>query len=270
MLALVPPLPVKSAPETAFAIYTALMALTTAGFLGWWVKSERKRGPALPLIILGGALSGLMEAWLDNVVLYRWPPHQNLAAFEAFGRTVPMFVPIGYAWFCGALLYVVARRFQRGVTVRQVWAILGIVAVVDFVAIGLSAWIGVSDFFGDPPLKVADYPIWWAAFDGCDVLIGGALVWFLLPRLKGLEQLWLVLVPPISLGAASGAVGWPVSTAINSQWSPTGKLLCALATIGLALAITHFLARLLSAATRPEPPASPLPSAPERELTPVP
>lgn len=255
MLAAVPAMPVKHAPETAFAIYTGLMCLVTLGFLAWWrFTPERRQGPALPLIVLGGGISGLMEAWLDNVVLYRWPPEQHLAAFQAFGRTVPLFVPIGYAWFCGALLYVVARRFERGVSARQVWALLGIIAFVDFAAIGLSAWIGVSDFFGDPPLSVAGYPIWWAAIDGCDVLIGATLVWFLRPRLQGREQLWLVVVPVIALGASAGAVGWPVSTALNSQWSAQGKLLCALATIGLGLCITHFIARLMSAA---QPAAAP-------------
>jgi hypothetical protein len=245
-LSSVPPMPVEQAPETAFAIYTALMVLVTGGMLAWWaVRRDRRASAALPLLILGGALSGLMEPWLDNVVLYRWPPEQDLAAFEAFGRTIPIFVIVGYGWFCGGLLFFVARALEAAPTARRVWAMLGIVAVVDFVAIGLSAWIGVSDFFGDPPMEIARYPLWWAAIDGLDVVLGGAIVLLLVRHLRGARQLWLVLVPPIALGGAAGVVSWPVSIAINSQWSMPAKWACALATIGLGLAAVHAIAQTL-------------------------
>lgn len=241
----VPAMPVRDSPDTALIVYTALMILVTAGFFVWWALSpaERRFGAALPLILVGGMLSGLMEAWLDNVVLVGWPPDQDLPSFEAYGRSVPIFVPIGYGWFCGGLLYVTARSFQAGVDARKIWTILGIVAVVDFVAIGLSSWLGILEFFGDPPMEVAGYPLWWAGIDGLDVVLGGAIVFLLLPHLRGAQRLWLVLVPSIALGAASGIVGWPVSTAINSQWSMEAKYACAVASIVLSLACVHAIAR---------------------------
>ena len=119
------------------------------------------------------------------------------------------------------------------------------VAVVDFVAIGLSSWIGILEFFGDPPMKILGYPIWWAGIDGLDVVLGGAIVYVLLGRLKGASQLWYLLVPSVALGAASGIVAWPVSTAINSQWSMEGKYACAVASIILSLACVHFLTKAL-------------------------
>lgn len=246
--AAVPAMPVRDNPDAALAVYTVLMVLVTVGFLAWWVigREERRIGPALPLILLGGVLSGLMEAWLDNVVLVGWPPDQSLPAFEAYGRSVPIFVPIGYGWFCGGLLYVTARVFQRGgVSAGKVWAVFAIIAVVDFVAIGLSAWLGVLEFFGDPPMEVAGYPLWWAGIDGLDVVLGGAIVFVLLRHLCGLRQAWLVLVPSIALGAAAGIVAWPISTALNSQWSMPAKYACAVASIGLSLACVHAIASAL-------------------------
>jgi preprotein translocase subunit SecY len=119
-LAGVPEMPIRDSPNNALIIYTVLMVVVTSCFLLWWARTaaERKIGPALPLIVVGGVISGLMEAWLDNVVLVGYPPHQALPVIEAFGRSVPIFVPIGYGWFCGGLLYVVARSFQRGITRR--------------------------------------------------------------------------------------------------------------------------------------------------------
>jgi hypothetical protein len=265
-LAAVPAMPVREAPETALIVYTVLMAVITAGFLVWWLRSpvQRRVGPALPLLLLGGMAAGLMEAWLDNVVLVGYPPEQNLPVLHAFDRSVPLFVPIGYGWFCGGLLYIVARAYAHGVTPGKVWKIFGLIAVVDFVAIGLSSWIGILEFFGDPPMEVLGYPLWWAGIDGLDVVLGGALVFALLPHLAGRAQAWLVLVPSIALGAASGIVAWPVSTAINSGWSMPAKYACAFASIGLSLACVHLLASALPrlAAQRkpaPEPVAEPAP-----------
>jgi hypothetical protein len=92
---------------------------------------------------------------------------------------------------------------------------------------------------------VAGYPLWWAAFDGSDVVLGGALVLYLLPRLQGADRLWLLLLPTVVLGAVSGAVGWPITTALHSGWSTAGKLAAAVVTIGLGCAIVHATGRLV-------------------------
>lgn len=243
-----PPMPVRASPDAALAVYTVLMILVTSAFFAWWCVSakERKHGLALPILLIGGAISGLMESWLDNVVLVGYPPEQGLPVLESFDRSVPLFVPIGYAWFCGGLLYVVARLLRAGFASRgTVWLLYGAVAVVDFVAIGLSSWIGVLEFFGNSPLKVLGYPIWWAGIDGLDVVLGGVAIAFLLPYLHGPRQWWLVLAPSIVLGAASGIVGWPVSTAINSSWGAPANYLCAFASLGLSLAVVHLLASVV-------------------------
>jgi hypothetical protein len=217
----------------------------TTAFALWWVTSrtERAVGVALPALLIGGAISGLMESWLDNVVLVGYPPEQDLPVLESFDRSVPIFVPIGYAWFCGALLYLTARYLLQGRAGRaNVWQLYGIVAFVDFVAIGLSSWIGVLEFYGDPPMKVFGYPIWWAGIDGLHVVLGGFVTAVLLQHLHGARQWWLVFVPSIVLGTASGTVGWPISTALNSSWDDPAKYACACASILLSLVVVHFLA----------------------------
>lgn len=241
----VPDMPLRDAPQIPLIVYTVLMCVITLGFLVYWLASaERRRNPSLPLLMLGGALSGLMEPWLDNVVLVGYPVDQATPYFVAFERPVPIFVVIGYAWFCGGLLFVLYRLFQREFSARSIWQLYGVVVVVDFVAIGLSAWLGILEFFGDPPLKIARFPLWWAGIDGLMVVMGGVLAFFLVDRLRGLQRLWLVLIPSITLGAAAGIVGWPVSTAINSGWPMWAKVGCALCSIALSLASVHFIAKV--------------------------
>jgi hypothetical protein len=269
-------MPVRSSPDPALVVYTVLMIAITGGFLVYWLltPAERRVGPALPVLLIGGALSGLMEAWLDNVVLVGYPPQQSLPVLDAFGRSVPIFVPIGYAWFCGGLLYLIARSYGRGVTARKVWTLYGAIVIVDFVAIGLSSWIGILQFFGHPPMDILGYPLWWAGIDGLDVVLGGAIVFVLLQRLRGRDQLWLVLVPSIALGAAAGLVGWPISTALNSGWSMPAKYACAVASIALSLATVKFLARALPELadhlqSPPVPDSIEVPDAPSTSRTPV-
>lgn len=238
-------MPVRESPDGALVFYTVLMILITSAFLLWWLMSraERKVGVALPALLIGGAISGLMESWLDNVVLVGYPPEQDLPVLESFDRAVPIFVPIGYAWFCGGLLYLTARYLLQGHANRPtVWKLYAVVAFVDFVAIGLSSWIGVLGFYGDPPMEVFGYPIWWAGIDGLHVVLGGILTAVLLQHLRGARQWWLVFVPSIVLGTASGIVGWPISTALNSGWDDPAKYLCACASITLSLVVVNFLA----------------------------
>jgi hypothetical protein len=94
-------------------------------------------------------------------------------------------VPIGYAWFCGGLLYFTARFYAAGPTRARVWAVLAAVVVVDYVAIAVTTWVGVAGFYGDPPLNLGGYPLWWAAIDGVDVVAGGAVVSFSLHACAG-------------------------------------------------------------------------------------
>jgi putative Mn2+ efflux pump MntP len=53
----------------------------------------------------------------------------------------------------------------------------------------------------------------------------------------------LLLIPSLVLGAVSGAVGWPITTALNSHWSSAAKLVAAAMTIGLGCAIVYGVAR---------------------------
>jgi hypothetical protein len=236
-------MPIHPASNSGLTVYTVLMAIVTVGMLCWWALSdERRRGPALPLLLAGGALSVICEPVYDNLVLFWYPPHQQLSAFHVFGRTVPICVVIGYAWFCGGLPYLAARLFGRGISARGLWMLAGAVLILDFVAIGLTSWIDIAGFYGGQPFDVAGYPLWWGAVDIFNVIVAGAVVQYLLPRLTGARRLYLVLVPTLVVGAAMGAVAGPVAIALNSNWSGLGKALGALATVGLGAAAVRLVA----------------------------
>jgi hypothetical protein len=181
----------------------------------------------------------------DNLVLFWYPPHQQLSAFHAFGRTVPMCVVIGYAWFCGGLPYLAYTLIKRGVRVRALWALAGVVFLIDFLAIGLTSWLKIAGFFGGQPFSVAGYPLWWGAVDTSNVLLGGALLYYLIPRLEGIRRVYLLLIPTWVTGATAVAVAGPVGLALNSRWSTAGKYAAALVTLSLGFGIVDVVASRL-------------------------
>ncbi len=246
-----PAMPVHSADNAALVVYLVLMSAATVGLLvWWWISERRKTGLVLPLLLVGGALSAFLEPFLDNVVLFWYPHGQDMPAFTAFGRTLPLCIPIGYAWFCGGLPYLAARYFAKGVTSRQVWGVAAATLAVDFTAIGATHWLGVAGFYGDATLRIAGYPLWWAPADVILVVGGGALLMVLQHFLKGVKQAYFVVVPVLVVGLSGGAVLGPVSTAMHSGWSSTAVLVCALVTIALGLVVINFLAHAVAALDR--------------------
>jgi hypothetical protein len=247
-------MPIHAAAESGFTVYTVLMAVLTGGLLAGWTLSKRRRENwAFPLVLAGGAISVLCEPVFDNLVLFWYPPHQQLSAFHAFGRAIPICVVIGYAWFCGGLPYLAYTLIKRGTSTRGLWTLAAVVFVIDFVAIGLTSWLNIAGFYGGQPFNVAGYPLWWGAVDTANVLLGGALVYYLVPRLHGARRLYLLLIPIWVTGATAVAVAGPVGIALNSRWSMAGKVVAALVTIGLGLGIVDLVASRLGGRGRAAP-----------------
>lgn len=112
------PMPTDTSPPFApsLAFTVACVAIVAALLVWWWASGERRRGPVLPLFLLGVALSGIVvEPIFDNTLLYWYQPDNPLGVYNAFDRTVPWFVPTGYAWFFGGSSYILWRLFVRGI-----------------------------------------------------------------------------------------------------------------------------------------------------------
>jgi hypothetical protein len=245
----VPTMPIHHEPKTAYAVYTVLMTVITVGLLVYYAtsKSERKHGPLLPLLLAGGAISALYEPVFDNLILYWYPPHNSFQAFAMWDRSIPWFVPIGYAWFCGALPYLAYRVYRRGVTARQVWLLLAAVMVIDAAAISTAGWLGTSGFFGNQPFNLwGKYPLWWAGIDGPHVIVGGAILYLLIPRLQGRSLAVLLLVPTVTLGLIAGVCAWPVALALHSGWSDVPTHIAGAATFALGMGLVWLATQVVA------------------------
>lgn len=241
------PMPTDASPPTvpsvAFTTASAVMVLTL--LVWWWVSGERRRGPVLPLFFLGIALSAIVvEPIFDNTLLYWYPPDNPLGVYAAYGRTVPWFVPIGYAWFFGGSSYILWRQFVRGVNRRKIWGWFGLLVVVDALATATAGWLGISGFYGDQPFMAGGINIWFAFADATAGLVGAVILYLLVPRLAGWKWLWLVMIPTASYGAVLGSVTSPVVLGLHSDWTTLGRWLGGAGTIALCCVVAHACASI--------------------------
>jgi len=221
----IPQMPLHPVNEVGLTVYTvSMIVLSIALFIWWGVSGERREhGFLLPLAMLGGGLAALQEPILDILVLVYYPVTDYLVAFQAFGRNVPWMAPIGYMWYVGGLPYLVYRLMGKGFVGKQLWWVFVGVIVIDCVAITAAfVWTGVGGFYGNQPFDIWGYPFWWAGIDGAQPLMGGLVLYWLVPRLKRgwHKALAAVVMPPLTLGATSGAVVWPVALVLNTDQPP--------------------------------------------------
>lgn len=255
--------PVYTASSTGQAIYTVAMLLGVIGFLAWWGADAReRRRPYLPLMLLGGLLATLSEPMIDNVVLFGWPRTAWLPAFSGNGHDYPAYVPLGFIWFDGGLMYVFYRLFKRGVSARWIWTVSAAFIALDMPLNTVGNWFHFNGFYGPQPMDIFGYPLYWI---GCDValfMVGGAVLWWLIPRLQGRSVLAIVLVPGLVQGLVVGAAAWPIGWALRADVAQSVRWLAAVATLGLAAAMVWLVT--LAVARPAEAAAAALTSEPAR------
>ena len=236
------PMPTDSSPPLGPSVtFTAASSVIVVALLGWWwMSGERRNGPVLPLLFLGIACSALaVEPIFDNTLLYWYPPDNPLGVYAGYDRTVPWFAPIGYSWFFGGSSYLLWRLFARGVSRVQIWGWFSTLVVVDALATATAGWIGISGFYGAQPFMPGGINVWFAFADATAGLVGAVILYLLVPRLKGWNWLWLLVIPTLSYGAVLGGVTSPVVLGLHSDWTTLGRWLGGAASIALCCVVAH-------------------------------
>ncbi|MBU1052741.1 MAG: hypothetical protein KKC46_02795 [Proteobacteria bacterium] len=244
----VPAMPVMPAPPLSGIIFLVGTIFIVVVLLLWWALSaERKRGPVMPLVFLGAAFSAiLIEPVFDNTLLYWYPVENPLSVFSAYGRTIPWFVPIGYAWFFGGAAYLLMRRFERGINVVQAMKYFFALVLIDWLAVSICEWFDLSAFYGNQPFHFFGAPIWFSFADATGGFVLGAALYCLLPHLSGARKLLLLFVPTFIYGGVLGSTTAPVALALNSGWSEVVVWLCGTGTIGLCCLLVFVISNILS------------------------
>ena len=240
-------MPVMPAPEPAGTIFLVGTTIIMTAILLWWAfGGERKqRGWILPLVFAGTALSAVMiEPIYDNTLLYWYPDENSLAFFRGFERTIPWYVPLGYAWFFGGTAYLVWRVIESGVSAGRIWQLFLATAIVDWLAVSICEWMELSAFYGNQPFHIFGSPIWFSFCDATGGFVLGAALAVFVPYLEGAKRLWLLILPSFTYASTLGSTTAPVSLALNSDWSTPLTWAAGAATMILCMIAIHVIAQM--------------------------
>lgn len=241
------PMPVMPAPHlagTAFLLGT--IVIMTAILLWWAFGGERvRKGWILPLTFAGTALSAVMiEPIYDNTLLYWYPEENSLAFFRGYGRTIPWYVPLGYAWFFGGSAYLVYSVIEAGASAKRIWQLFAVTAAVDWLAVSICQWLELSAFYGNQPFHIFGSPVWFSFCDATGGFVLGAALALFVPHLKGASRVWLLILPSFTYASTLGSTTAPVSLALNSAWSTPFTWAAGAATMVMCMIAVHVVASM--------------------------
>jgi hypothetical protein len=192
---------------------TAIFALATA-----WAFRRAAQGDATGLLALaGGLVASLIEAMLDNLGLLWFYTDNKAIVFHVFGRSMPLFVVLGYGFYFGAITYYMLLALKRGKSPRHLWAIYWFAWVFDLAVETTGNAVGLYHYYGPQPYNIWGIPLWWMFCNPVLPIVAGALFFVMRERLRGLRAVLIVALLPVCYGGIYGAIGWPIFIALNSN-----------------------------------------------------
>ncbi len=146
-----------------------------------------------------------------------------------------------YIVFFGGMPYLILQALRRGMTRRQLWAWVGVLAVID-VAVELPVLAsGIYSYYGDAPMKIAGFPAYWIVINPVGPLALAVLLLAAGDTFTGWRTLYLPFLPMMFDAAGSVAVGWPIFSALNAHACAPLRWLAAALTIAIGLATLDLL-----------------------------
>lgn len=221
-----------------------------------------RRRDFLPVAACVGALIGALNEPIYDLLGKIVYASDNLVAYTAFDRRIPVFLVVGYLPWVGLLPVLYAGWMARGVPRRRLHAF----AFVSFLSVVVIEMIGTSfdvwTYYGAAPLKYLGVAPQMAPMP----VLGGMLLYAAGTRLRGWCRLAVGVIPTMALPATYAATGWPLYVALHADVPRVVEYLAGVATLGLCatlvIASTRMAERWRSAeqaepgrARSPHPPA---------------
>ncbi len=232
-----------SMDHTLQLVFLSVLWAICAGFFVMALRSYRKDGSPLPLLVLmGGALCMFIEPIVDVMGLCWFWPQGQFVLFEAFGRPIPNWILPTYIFYVGGQALYTAHRLEKGETMLGVFKLYAIYAVINVLLEEPPLHMGLYTYYGAQPLQPGLLPLWWAAPNAAMPITLGAMIVKLKPYLSGWKALLILPLMPMGDALTNGAVSWPVWTALNSSDDLMVTTAGALLTVGLGLVLMWVIA----------------------------
>jgi hypothetical protein len=249
LLAAIPQPPFGFRASSAQDVFSvAQMVLCGAMFLLAFRELRRGRGPVLLWCLIGGLIAVVWEPIVD-VLGQCWLPSrgQHWEAFTLLNRHVPLMMPFVYSWFVGGQAYLFYRLFQRGIDRRRLFALWGVVFLVNIALETPGIATNVYTYYGKQPFDLWGFPLWWGFVNPLMPMIAAAMIYKLKPYLTPAAlAVATIAIIPCADGVANAFAAWPTIVALNTDVGYAGTWIGALLTLGLS-AFTVWILGLLVA-----------------------
>jgi hypothetical protein len=195
------------------------------------------KGPLLLYCIIGGGCAAFFEPVVDVLGLVYLKEQNALGTFTVLDRTMPLYICFVYPWYVGGLGYLAYKLFERGVTMRALFALWALDFVVDMALESPGILLNTYSYYGHQPFNIWGFPLWWGFVNPVMPMLAGALIYKLKPHLgNGWALLGVIPLIPMADGIANAASAFPMWIALNqTDVSYVWTYLAGFVTLGLAL-----------------------------------
>lgn len=244
--------PVDPTGQWIATVLTYALAVAAVAWLAMLCRRERIGWPLL--VALGGGLTCLLEPLFDHLYGLWFYEQGQWNLYTTFGSAQPVWVPAAYLSLYGAGAVIVARILARRPTMRTVaelylaTAAMALVAEIIYVSV-----LGVYSYQDSQPFVVLGYPVFLCFVNAMAVLIGGIVVYRLVPLLAGAARASLVMVVPLAFAMDQFGGGIVYLSVRHSVDDPPMWLVhvAALTVVAGTAAIVRLLGTLLVAGEAP-------------------
>lgn len=208
----------------------------------------RNRSVLLLMVALSTALICLPEVFFDVMggVYFPWSDSEALGhAYTIIGREMPWWIVAG--WFgYGSFAAVEYLMLAARPTTRSLWLMFGASLVGDVVFEEVLLKFDTYHYYGNQPLVLLwELPWWWIACNPTGVFLAAALAYRYRDRLQGVKSLAMLVITPLCVGTAYGAVALPSWIAVNGDYYWLVRDLLGLMTLGLGIVFFALTLRLV-------------------------
>lgn len=229
-------------------VMATLAAVALLFSLYYWRRTGR---PTFLVLFAAGGAMMLLEPFVDTVGGC-WHPANATRGFELWGRPMPLWLCLAYFVYFGIGAGLTWLALRRRNTPRAMWTLFAAGMAGDLVLeVTLLHW-DTYVYYGDQPLVLWNFPLWWAPVNSLVDVAVAALIIRYEAALAGPRQLLIIPLAMAVTASVNTMAGWPSWTAVNSDLGDPARQLAGLVTF----AVAGLLLRLLSAHTTTNPRAA--------------
>jgi hypothetical protein len=225
-------------------VFTVLVLVTVVWVIQVWRK---EREPLGFVLLIGAALTSVLEPILDVLGMAFHPRNQPIL-FETFGRPMPVWVLPLYTFYMSAFTMLVWRALERGAGRKTLWRFFLGFCLFDFVMESIGIPLKVWVYYGNQPLRVWNFPWWWAPCNAGGPVLAGIVLYCLRRKLSGWRTIVLVCLAPISFMVSYAIVAWPTWAVLNTRLPAVVTWPAGAVTLALGAAMCWFYCHLFELA----------------------